>query len=461
MLWNKKHSSIVWRLTKLYTLSIFIILSAMAIILYMSLSHDLLSESKSRLYRHSHLIVSFLSKLPMNAHEIEQEISVEPMMASGVDNRYYTQVVSSDGKILFATPGVEKIIKTHPKNNRFFYTNFHKKKFLAFEQPVFLLKDSHDYYIYVAISIESQRKILQKYFQVIMTILILGVGLSFLFGYFLARKSMQPLERITKKLKAMTTDQLHQRLDQSAFPEELVSLAQAFNTMCDGLENSFAKLKQFSADLAHELRTPINNLIGETELALTQERSIENYKKILISNLEEAQRISNMVSGLLFLAQAESSQKKVNKKTLDAKEVISDACEFYSALSEEKDIRINLSGSGSILADEVLFQRVIHNILSNALKYTPRHGKITISISANKKQTTITVVDTGVGIEAKDLPLVFYRFYRADKARTHSSGGLGLGLAIVKSIIDLHHADIRIARNPAERGTVVTMVFGR
>lgn len=241
--------------------------------------------------------------------------------------------------------------------------------------------------------------------------------------------------------------------------DELIDLASAFNSMCDGLEISFNKLKQLSSDLAHELRTPINNLIGETELALSQTRNVEAYQKILISNLEESRRISQMVSGLLFLAKTENSQLIIEKKYFSADKLINSVCDFYSALAEEKLIRINCSGEGEVLADEVLFRRVINNLLSNAIKYTPENGEVKINISSShKKKTVITLSDTGVGIAELDLPFIFNRFYRSDKARSQSSGGLGLGLAIVKSIIELHGASIKITAELG-KGTVAELVF--
>lgn len=465
MFWNKKNHSIIWRLTALYSSSILIILLIISFVLYHSLKHELRMETKARLLGHAKVIVGFLKHKPIDANAIYQEISVEPTMTESIADRFFTRVLSGTGKVLFSTPGMSQIItfdQTAPELSEVYFQN---QQFLVLTK---INKLNSNVYgaIQVAINTEEQKVLLQKYLRVILIVLIAGVILSVLLGYFMAKKSMQPLSKITHKLKQLTTEQLHQRLEENQFSEELAPLASAFNSMCDGLEISFNKLKQFSNDLAHELRTPINNLIGETELALNQERSVDRYQAILISNLEEAQRLSQIVSGLLFLAQTEASQIALNKKNINAKKIITSIMDYYSAVAEEKNISIGFMGSNNleIYADEVLLNRVLNNILSNAIKYTPDNGKIIIEIGLDKKHnaTIITITDTGIGIAEKDLPLVFNRFYRVNSARTQhgkSSVSLGLGLSIVKSIVDLHKAQISIQKNPQGIGTEVKVIF--
>lgn len=460
--------SIVQRLTALYAASTLGILFIISITLYESLEHNLVNEIKSQLLSHFQIVAGLMEKKPVNTYALIQEIQVEPMLTESIASRNFSRVISNDGQLLYSTTGMNDIVpldihsfdfSTVDKSveEKFTSTYYQGKKFLILTDTVKLASGQYNY-VQVSKSMDSQRRLLNKYRKMIMLMLALGAILSIVLGSRLARKSMQPINKVTTKLKELTTEQLHERLDDKKLPGELVALAGAFNSMCDGLEKSFNRLKQFSSDLAHELRTPINNLIGEAEIALSQTRSKKEYQKVLISSLEEYQRLSKMVSGLLFLAQAESPQTKLVKQKVNSREIIDSVCDFYSALAEEKSIEIRCDGQATILVDEMLFCRVINNILANAIKYSSANGLITLGITQSKMQTRIAITDNGAGIDEKDLPLIFDRFYRTDKARNQGSGGLGLGLAIVKSIMDLHGASISL-ESELDKGTTVKLVF--
>jgi two-component system, OmpR family, heavy metal sensor histidine kinase CusS len=468
MLLKNANWSIVQCLTALYAASTLAILLIISFALYESLEHNLSNEIKGQLVSHYQIVAGLIKKQSHDKYALIQEIQVEPMLTENITSRNFSRVIGSDGQLLFSTTGMNDIVpldvaafhSSAMKNygaGEFASTYYQGKKFLILTKSVKLASGKYNT-IQVSKSMDAQRRLLNKYRRMIMFMLILGAILSIVLGSGLARKSMQPINKVTKKLKELTTEQLHERLDEKKLPGELIALAAAFNSMCDGLEQSFNRLKQFSSDLAHELRTPITNLIGEAEIALSQTRSEKEYQQVLISSLEEYQRISKMVSGLLFLAQADSPQTKLVKQVINARETIDSVCDFYSALAEEKSIEINCNGQATILVDEMLFRRVINNVLANAIKYSSASGLITFDLVAGKKDTVISIADQGAGIDDKDLPLIFDRFYRTDKARTQGSGGLGLGLAIVKSIMDLHGATISF-ESELGKGTIVKLVF--
>jgi len=292
-----------------------------------------------------------------------------------------------------------------------------------------------------------------------MIISIVGFLVAILLGMIITRKGLQPLKEITQKVKNISSQRLNQRIGSKSWPHELAGLAASFDDMLNRLEDSFRRLKQFSADLAHELRTPIHNLIGETEVALNQKRNPDEYRRVLESNMEEYQQLINMIESLLFLARADKTEIDIHKKRTNLQNMLSEIVDFYSPLCEERHLSIKTQLKGWGHADPDLFRRAVHNVVSNAVKATPDHGEIVLkSKSDDSKCTRIEITDTGLGISPKDMPHIFDRFYRADTSRTGDDSGTGLGLSIVKTIMNLHGGKVTIHSKPGQ-GTKVQLIF--
>lgn len=217
--------------------------------------------------------------------------------------------------------------------------------------------------------------------------------------------------------------------------------------------------KQTPVTLAHELRTPINNLIGEAEVALSKDRTPEEYRQILGSSLEEYARLSRMMENLLFLAQAEKAQLSIERSLIEGRKEMEAVREFYEALAEEQGVEVVCQGNAELMADLVLFRQGLSNLVSNALCFTPRKGRILLSIRHGEDQwVEVKVSDTGSGIGPEHLPRLFDRFYRVDPARSRKTSGMGLGLSIVRSIMEIHHGTVAIQSEPG-KGTAVTLRF--
>lgn len=252
-------------------------------------------------------------------------------------------------------------------------------------------------------------------------------------------------------MRAVQADRLHLRLESEEVPAELKTLVDSFNRMISRLEDSFDRLSHFSADIAHELRTPLTNLITQTQVSLGRSRSLEEYRELLYSNLEEQERLSKMVNDMLWLAQNEQGLLKPVWEPLDLKREVGAVFEFFEALSEEKQIRLTVEGPPSTLVgDQAMLRRALSNLISNAIRYTPVEEEIRVRVGSRGDQSVLLSVENpGPDIPADHLPRLFDRFYRVDPSRQREREGAGLGLAIVKSIIDAHEGNIEVT---SERG---------
>jgi two-component system heavy metal sensor histidine kinase CusS len=281
-------------------------------------------------------------------------------------------------------------------------------------------------------------------------------------GHLIARRGVRPLAAITAAAGRVRPTALAERIDPAGLPAELHALARTFNGMLDRLEESFGRLARFSADIAHELRTPVNNLRGGVEVALGQSRNLDEYRDVLGSALEECDRLSRTIDGLLFLARAEHPAKQIDREPVELGRELRTVCEFYEAAAAEAGVQLAVVADGPVLADldRALFQRAIGNLVANAIAHTSSGGAVTLSAVANDDAVRVEVADTGRGIAAEHLPHLFDRFYRADPARTSAAGHVGLGLAIVKGIADLHGGQLTVESNIG-RGTKFTLHFPR
>jgi len=230
--------------------------------------------------------------------------------------------------------------------------------------------------------------------------------------------------------------------------------------MLDRLEDSFRRLSQFSADIAHELRTPMNNMRGEAEVALSRARSVEEYREALTSCLEESVRLSDLIENLLFLARAESPGMQLKREPVQVVRDLGAICEYYEAAAAECKVTLSTRSGEEVVYpfDRSLLQRALGNLVVNALDHTPPGGAVWLSAVADRGRVRIEVSDTGCGIPAEDLPRVFDRFYRADRARSSQFGGVGLGLAIVKGIVTLHGGWTEV-ESQVGKGTRIVLSF--
>ena len=274
-------------------------------------------------------------------------------------------------------------------------------------------------------------------------VLLMGV-----LGWISARRGLAPLHAMRDRAATVTAHSLDRRLSVQAVPPELAELATTLNEMLERLEDAFQRLSDFSSDLAHELRTPVSNLMMQTQVALTLPRDADGYRFILESNAEEYERLGRMISDMLFLAKAENGLDLVHEEVVDLAHEARQLFDFYEMLAEEKRITLQLQGEGVRQGDRPMLRRALGNLLSNALRHTPEGGSIQVEIGQDEGRLHIQVRNTGEPITAAQLPRLFERFYRADAARQHDAGeGTGLGLSITRAIVRAHGGEVSAASN--------------
>lgn len=297
----------------------------------------------------------------------------------------------------------------------------------------------------IAVNIDHQRTFLLALREKLWVTTVIGVVLTILLGWIAARRGLAPVRHMAAVVQRISATRLDDRHALRSVPVELRGLAQAFNDMLARLEDSFRRLSEFSSDLAHEMRTPVSNLMTQTEVALSRTRSADEYREVLHSSLEEYGRLARMISDMLFLAKADNRvivpQDEPVALAVETRELF----DFYGALAEERGIRLEVVGGASIRAERLMIRRAISNLLSNAIRHSSPGSVVRVVIQANETgEVQLAVENRGEPIPAEHLPRLFDRFYRVDPSRQRTSDGAGLGLAITKSIVEAHGGQIRV-----------------
>lgn len=294
------------------------------------------------------------------------------------------------------------------------------------------------YGVAVATEISHHEHFMHEFRNTLWLFITLAAVAMGLLGWWVVRRELTPLQSLKKQAGEITAKRLYTRLPAESIPPELADLADTLNAMLSRLEESFQRLSDFSSDLAHELRTPLCNLLTQTQVTLSKARSADEYRDVLASNAEEFEQLSRMIADMLFLAQAENKQIIPNREQLDLADEVASLLDFYKILAEEKNIHLAAHGHGIVSGDRLMLRRAISNLLSNALHHTPENGSVEVEIQQHDQTVSVNVKNTGADIAEEHLSRLFDRFYRADSSRRRTTEGSGLGLAIVRSILIAH-----------------------
>jgi len=460
--------TIAGRLSSIHAWKTLVVLAAAGGVLYLGLGRELQRQDaklvESKLTVLAHLVLTY----PMTSEAVASEIKHE---AGGEGPlRYYLRILDATGRVLLETPGMpsDLPVDAFPALRSSSGPTAHcddcvasrAGRYLVASRTIMGLGNSGPLGLHVALDVERTTVVLRRYAWLLAIVLGVGVILSALASRLVARVAVRPVHDIARQVRAITVNRLAQpALSSNPWPVELQGLASDFDEMLARLGDTFDRLSGFDADLAHALRNPINNLRGSTEVTLARSRTPEEYQQALGSNLEELERLSRLIAGLLFIARSEDPRQAIQRSSFSVRRELDAVQEFYEALAAEHGVTTVCEGNAEIVGDPMLFRRAVRNLLANALKHTPRGGSISMTAESRPDGGVLVIVrDSGEGMAAAHLPHVFDRFYRAHEVSGGDTAGIGLGLAIVQSIMRLHGGTVSITSEVGV-GTTVTLRF--
>ena len=332
--------------------------------------------------------------------------------------------------------------------------------FRFFSLPVASAAGSAPLFLHVARPMDALRDVLRENLFIYATSVPAALITSVVIGWFLAGRALGPFEEVAQTAKQITSKNLNTRIETARREREIQSLVESFNAMVGRLNTSFQQMRKFNADVAHELRTPLAIMQGENEVALRSGSVSEEARAVLASNLEELERLTRMVNDLLSLSEAEAGRQVIVRKPIRLRGLIEDLVEQMQLLATDRNISIRIGPlpDAVIEGDELWIRRALLNLIDNAIKYSRDGGSIEVDARVENATVRLEIRDRGIGIAERDIPYIFDRLYRADPARSRSSGGAGLGLALVKWVVEAHEGRVHVTSAPGH-GSSFELLF--
>ena len=363
---------------------------------------------------------------------------------------FFVHISSIDGRPMYstladATQPILAAAKRVASGHSFAVNAGQHQEFQAIKAYLKDDKSSEQLQVIVAVDTEIHDHFMRN-FQTTLILYVAGSAvIVVLLSWWAARRGLAPLRAMSDKVQAVSSHNFGERMPIETLPVEIADLAAKLNAMLERLQQDFHRITNFSTDIAHELRTPITNLLTQTDVVLTQQRTNEAYRDTLSSNAEELQRLARTISDMLFLAQTENGISLPSYEPLKLQDEITELLDFYDALAEEKGVNLQLTGDAIVRGDRLMVRRALSNLISNAMRYTPAAGSIAVSIARSEGDVLVAVENDGPEIPEEHLPHLFDRFYRADKSRTKlDTNSAGLGLSITQAIMRAHQGNVTV-----------------
>ena len=447
------NASITRRLTLLFVLASSTVLLALGFVIASSVEKHFEEQDMEVL----------TGKMELTRHTLAQLNSIDDlghithMMDNSLVGHHGLEVLvlNPQGQVMFATPNagfaIDVVVASAaqgPHVPALWSQGGLSYRGIAAEVPTGL-RDESNVIVAVATDIAHHQAFMRLFRQTLWLFVAGAAVLSGLLGWVAARRGLAPLRAMREQTQAVTAQQLSHRLSVNSVPVELAELAQSLNEMLARLEEAFLRLTDFSSDIAHELRTPVSNMMTQTQVALSRARNADEYRSILESNAEEFEHMGRMISDMLLLAKADNGLVVPHRETLQLAAEVQALFEYYEAVAEDKGIQLILQGDASVVADRLMLRRALGNLLSNALRHATPHTTVQVRVGANADKVVIEMQNTGDTIAQEHLERLFDRFFRVDPSRQRSSEGTGLGLAITKSIVAAHGGDIHATSGDA------------
>ncbi len=444
-------TSITRRLTALFVIASTAVLLALGLVIASSVEkhfEDLDMEilvSKMDLTRHDLALLKSQDDLTRFGQQLNHSL----VGHHGLE----VMIIGTNQAVIFATPNatfapglVSASATQNPQRPLLWTLGQQTYRAIAAELPTGINREVK-VFVAVATDIAHHQSYMRSFLQTLWLFVAGAAALTGVLGWAAAKRGLAPLRAMREQTQAVTAQQLSYRLPVESAPLELAELAQSLNEMLARLEEAFRRLSDFSSDIAHELRTPVSNLMTQTQVALSRARGADDYRGILESNAEEFEHMARMISDMLLLAKAENGLVVPNRETVDLATQVRALFDYYDAVAEEKELHLTLEGEAEVNADRLMLRRALGNLLSNAVRHSTVGTTLRVNIDTSPDAISIAMQNTGDTIPQEYLERVFDRFFRVDPSRQRSSEGTGLGLAITKSIVLAHGGTISVASN--------------
>ncbi|WP_447890398.1 heavy metal sensor histidine kinase [Pseudomonas hormoni] len=441
---NRLRHSLTLRLALVFALLAFVSLTLLGVALYRDLEHELIRRDDAALVNRIDQLRTFLN----DSNTLELIRTKPALFQNMLGNREALLSIGAPGQkpLLVVNPGnlampsLAPVAMDHPLSlaDVQHYPGVDGVPFAALAATI----DSGDMGSLQVVTgrlMTERTAVLARYRLNVYLFASVAAILLALSGYLLVHRGLLPVRRLARHAHGIGVGNLTERLDGQGAPRELLPMIEALNAMLDRLGKGFVQLGQVSTDMAHELRTPINNLLGETQVALQQNRSVEAYQQLLASNVEELERLARMLDNMLFLARTDPASALSQRQELDAADEMERMADYFEGPAADVGISIDAQGSGVIWAEPMLLRRALANLCANAIKYGAPHSELFIRATPAADGIRLIVRNQGPTIAAEHLPRLFERFYRVDESRERSAHSNGLGLSIVATIMQLHH----------------------
>jgi two-component system, OmpR family, heavy metal sensor histidine kinase CusS len=438
---------------------LFVALSA-ATLGYWALARQLDTRLEAELVGKRDLLLHLLSEMP-DVQAIAADGRRFGDLLIGHNNLHLVLVDPSDGRLLasfsaIATQSAARL-KAQSDGDASHWSAVDGSRYASLAGEAPLLNGQKVAYV-VTLDPEDDRTLLQGFVRATALSLPVLLALVALGAWAVARTGLAPLKRLNAVAAGVTTNNLAQRLDVEGLPRELAALAAGLNAMLVRIDAGVHRLSEFSGDLAHEMRTPVATLLGRTQVALSRGRSAVELSDVLAGNVEELDRLTRLIGDMLFLAQADQDDAAVVRVDIDLTQETRRVAEFLSIVADEREVTVEVNGHARVQADQILVQRALMNLLSNAIRHADAGSTVSVALRRDGASAQVSVSNRGPGIPSDQLDRIFQRFVRLDDARARSDGGTGLGLPIVKSVMRAHGGDVLVA-SEVPGMTTFTLVF--
>ncbi len=447
----RRPPSLALRVTLLFGIAAAIVFPVFGWIIDRSINHHFSDEDTAELQ-----IIATATHQALEATRSEDTPATLQPQLDAILTRYHSAslfIVTQDGRSIFASSGpgsgpdlsllIRDAVPASPRSSVQQWRDTGHAYRVLIQHPD--QGSGRAYTMVAAILIDHHIQFLEDFRHTLWLMTASAIVLMSLLGWIAVRWGHAPLHRIVTQIRQISANELNTRIAPETVPVELADLAMSFNEMLGRMEEAFVRLSNFSADIAHELRTPVTNLMTQTQVALSQSRSLDEYRETLYSNSEEFERMAQMIGDMLFLAQADNGLYTLNAITVDLHKEVQSLFEYYEVWADERHVTLALEGATTVPGDRLMLRRALSNLLSNAIRHTPTGQTVRVTLESSARDAFgIIVENPGTPIPPEHLPRLFDRFYRVDPSRQRGGEGTGLGLAIVKSIVDAHGGRIEV-----------------